>query len=114
MVSGNTGKSAGYALENLQQRARLFIGPGVEVYEGMIVGENARHQDMAVNPTKEKKQTNIRAAGADENIKLTPPIDLTLEQSLEFIDDDELVEITPKHIRLRKKMLTALAREKNR
>jgi GTP-binding protein len=114
VVSGNTGKSAGYALDNLQQRARLFIGPGVEVYEGMIVGENARRQDMTVNPTKEKKQTNIRAAGADENIKLTPPINLTLEQSLEFIDDDELVEITPKHIRLRKKMLTALAREKNR
>jgi len=114
LVSGNFGRTAGYALENLQDRSRLFIGPAVEVYEGMIVGENVRRQDMTVNPTKEKKQTNIRAAAADEAIRLTPPIKLTLEQALEFIDDDELVEITPKNIRLRKKMLTALAREKNR
>jgi GTP-binding protein len=114
LISGNNGKSAAYALDNLQERSRLFIGPGVEVYEGMIVGENARARDMTVNPTKEKKQTNIRAAGADEAIKLTPPIKLSLEQALEFIDDDELVEITPNHIRLRKKWLTENERSRNR
>ena len=106
LISGNNGKTASYALENLQERSKLFIGPGIEVYEGMIIGENARRQDMTVNPCKEKKQTNIRAAGADDAIKLTPPIKLSLEQALEFIDDDELVEITPKNIRLRKKYLT--------
>jgi GTP-binding protein len=114
LVSGNTGKTASYALENLQDRSRLFIGPGVEVYEGMIVGENARRQDMPVNPTKEKKQTNIRAAGADEAIRLTPAIKLSLEQALEFIDDDELVEVTPHNIRLRKKFLTENERSRHR
>jgi len=114
LISGNTGKTASYALENLQARARLFVGPGIEVYEGMIVGENVRRQDMPVNPTKEKKQTNIRAAGADEAIRLTPPINLTLEQALEFIDDDELVEVTPNHIRLRKKYLTENERSRHR
>lgn len=114
LVSGNFGKTASYALDNLQDRSRLFLGPGVEVYEGMIVGENARRMDMTVNPTKEKKQTNIRSAGADEAIKLTPPIKLTLEQALEFIDDDELVEVTPHNIRLRKKLLTENERSRNR
>jgi GTP-binding protein len=114
LVSGNNGRTASYALDNLQERSRLFIGPGVEVYEGMIVGENARRQDMPVNPTKEKKQTNIRAAGADEAIRLTPPIRLTLEQALEFIADDELVEITPHHLRLRKKYLTENERSRHR
>jgi GTP-binding protein len=102
LVSTNTGKTASYALDNLQERSSLFVGPGVMVYEGMIVGENVRSQDMLVNPCKEKKQTNIRAAGADEAIRLTPPIVLTMEQALEFIDEDELVEITPQNIRLRK------------
>jgi len=106
LVSAFVGKSSAYALNNLQERTRLFIGPGVQVYEGMIVGENPRSQDMIVNPTREKKKTNIRAAGADESIKLTPPIILNLEQALEFIDEDELVEITPQSIRLRKKLLT--------
>ncbi|MBU1867163.1 MAG: translational GTPase TypA [Candidatus Margulisbacteria bacterium] len=114
LISGNTGKTASYALDNLQQRARLFVKPGIEVYEGMIVGENSRAMDMTVNPCKEKKQTNIRAASADEAIRLTPPIILTLEQALEFIDDDELVEITPKNIRLRKKFLTENERDRNR
>ncbi|OGC11579.1 GTP-binding protein TypA [candidate division WOR-1 bacterium RIFOXYA12_FULL_52_29] len=114
LISGNTGKTASYALDNLQQRARLFVKPGIEVYEGMIVGENSRAMDMTVNPCKEKKQTNIRAASADEAIRLTPPIILTLEQALEFIDDDELVEITPKNIRLRKKYLTENERDRNR
>jgi GTP-binding protein len=112
LVSGNTGKTASYALNNLQDRSRLFVGPGIAVYEGMIVGENARRQDMPVNPCKEKKKTNIRAAGSDEAIQLTPPIKLTLEQALEFINDDELVEITPKNIRLRKKFLTENERGK--
>ena len=82
-----------------------MIPPGTEVYEGMIVGENARDNDMTVNPCREKKLTNIRAAGSDENILLTPAVRMSLEQALEFIDDDELVEITPLNIRLRKKLL---------
>lgn len=114
LISGNPGSTASYALENLQQRGKLFVGPGIRVYEGMIVGENSRSRDMTVNPTKEKKQTNIRAAGADEAIRLTPPIKLTLEQALEFIDEDELVEVTPKNIRLRKVFLTSNERERKR
>ncbi|OGC24212.1 GTP-binding protein TypA [candidate division WOR-1 bacterium RIFOXYC2_FULL_37_10] len=114
LVSAVPGKTAGYALNNLQDRSTLFIDPGVEVYEGMIVGENSRGQDMAVNPCKEKKLTNIRASGTDEAIRLTPPIKLTLEQALEFISDDELVEITPHSIRLRKKFLTENERSRNK
>ena len=114
MISGDNGKTASYALHNLQERGRLFVSPGVEVYEGMIIGETMRKQDMTVNPCKEKKQTNIRAAGADEAIRLTPAINLTLEQALEFIDEDELVEITPHNIRLRKKLLTENERSRNR
>jgi len=113
LVSGETGRSASYALSNLQERAKMFIGPGEEVYEGMIMGENSRIEDLTVNPCKEKKKTNIRAAAADIAIRLTPPIRLTLEQSLEFIADDELVEITPGSIRLRKKLLTELERSRN-
>ncbi|MDD2890455.1 MAG: translational GTPase TypA [bacterium] len=101
LISGTTGKSASYALGNLQDRSHLFIGPGVEIYKGMIVGENARKQNMIVNPCKEKKQSNVRAAGSDDAIQLTAPIKLTLEQALGFIEDDELVEVTPKNIRLR-------------
>lgn len=114
LVSTDAGTTTAYALDNLQDRARLFIGPGVKVYEGMIVGENPRKQDMVVNPTKEKKLTNMRAAGADQGIRLTPPIILSMEQALEFINDDELVEITPESIRLRKKWLTQNERERNR
>jgi len=106
LISSNPGRTASYGLAHIQERGSLFIGPGIDVYEGMIVGENSRSQDMPVNPTKEKKMTNIRAASADIAIKLTPPIILSLEQALEFINDDELVEITPKNIRLRKKFLT--------
>jgi GTP-binding protein len=102
LVSMVNGKSLAYALFNLQERGSLFIGHGVDVYEGMIVGIHSRGNDLTVNPTKAKQLTNIRAAGSDENILLTPPIRFSLEQALEFIDDDELVEITPASIRLRK------------
>jgi GTP-binding protein len=94
-----------YALDTLQERSELFVSPGDEVYEGMIVGENARDDDMAVNPTKEKKLTNMRATGTDKNILLKPPRDMSLETALEYIEEDELVEVTPTKIRLRKRIL---------
>ena len=106
LVSIANGKALAYSLFNLQERGALFIGHGAEVYEGMIVGIHSRGNDLPVNPTKAKQLTNIRAAGSDENILLTPPQKFSLEQALEFIDDDELVEITPQSIRLRKKLLT--------
>jgi len=106
LISNGKGKALGYALFNLQERGRLFIGHGDEVYEGMIIGIHSRDNDLVVNPLKAKQLTNIRAAGSDENIILTPPIRMSLEQALEFIDDDELVEVTPHNIRLRKKLLT--------
>jgi len=112
LVSTVAGKALAYALFNLQERGSLFIGHGVEVYEGMIIGVHSRGNDLPVNPTKGKQLTNIRAAGSDENILLTPPIRFSLEQALEFIDDDELVEITPKSIRLRKKLLTESERRR--
>ncbi len=105
LVSMVNGKTLGYALFALQERGRLFVQPGLEVYEGMIVGLHSRGNDLVVNPTKAKQLTNIRAAGSDENINLTPPIVFSLEQAIEFIEDDELVEITPTSIRLRKKLL---------
>lgn len=105
LVSMLTGKAVGFALFGLQDRSELFVGPGDEVYEGMIVGENARDNDMTVNPCREKKLTNIRAAGSDDNIILKPPRTLFLEAALEYIEDDELVEVTPKSIRLRKMSL---------
>lgn len=104
-VSNAQGRATAYALDQLQARAELFIGPGDEVYEGMIVGENSRENDLPVNPTREKKLTNIRAAGSDDNILLKPPRLLSLEAALEYIEDDELVEITPAKIRLRKWLL---------
>ncbi|SUZ94088.1 uncharacterized protein METZ01_LOCUS46942, partial [marine metagenome] len=107
LVSNMEGRSVGYALFNLQNRGRLIIGSGINVYEGMVIGIHSRSGDLTVNPTKEKKLTNIRAAGSDENILLTPPITHSLEQALEFINDDELVEITPAAIRIRKERLTA-------
>lgn len=105
LVVQENGRSTSYALNNLQERATMFIGPGVECYEGAIVGENSRSEDMVVNIAKEKKLTNMRAAGSDDNIILTPSRVFTLEQALEFIADDELVEVTPGAIRLRKKHL---------
>jgi len=113
LISNCAGKTSGYSLWNLQPRGKLFIGPQTEVYEGMIVGIHTRDNDLVVNVTKEKQLTNIRASGTDENIILTPPIPLTLEYALEFINDDELVEITPKSIRLRKKYLKETDRKRD-
>ena len=105
MISNSQGKVLGYALFNLQERGRLLVAPGQEVYEGQVVGIHARDNDLVVNPLKAKQLTNIRAASSDENILLTPPIRFSLEQALEFIEDDELVEITPAAIRIRKRFL---------
>jgi GTP-binding protein len=112
LIANGMGKVLAFALFNLQERGRLFVGPGDEVYEGMIVGIHSRDNDLVVNPLKGKQLTNMRAAGSDENIILTPPIRLSLEQALEFIDDDELVEVTPSFIRLRKKQLLEHERKK--
>jgi GTP-binding protein len=107
LVADRTGKTTGNAIFNLQERGEIFVTSGVEVYEGMIVGENARHSDLDVNIVKEKKLTNMRASSADEAIRLVPPRLMNLEQAIEFIRDDEMVEVTPKSIRLRKKILKA-------
>jgi GTP-binding protein len=112
LVADRPGPATAYAIFNLQERGEIFIDPGVQVYEGMIVGENARASDMDVNVTKEKKQTNMRASTADEAIRLIPPRRLGLEQAIEFINDDELVEVTPGSIRLRKRILAANMRPK--
>jgi GTP-binding protein len=112
MISNCTGKALGYSLFNLQERGNLFIGHGVEVYEGMVIGLHSRDNDLVVNPTKGKQLTNIRAAGTDENIVLVPPIRHTLEQALEFINNDELVEVTPLSIRIRKKSLSESGRKR--
>jgi GTP-binding protein len=113
LVSVATGKALTYSLETLQARGKLFLGHGDEVYEGMLVGINNRDNDMGVNPTKGKKLDNMRASGKDETIALVPPIRYTLEQALEFIEDDELAEITPKSIRLRKKLLSESERKRS-
>jgi GTP-binding protein len=105
LIANGAGKALAYALFNLQERGRLFIGHAEEVYEGMLIGIHTRDNDLVVNPLKAKQLTNIRAAGTDEALILSPPIRMSLEQALEFIDDDELVEVTPNHIRLRKKQL---------
>jgi GTP-binding protein len=112
LVADRGGVSVAYAIWGIQERGEMFVGPGIEVYEGMIVGENAREDDMNVNITKEKKQTNMRSSSADEAIRLIPPRDMALEKAIEFIADDEFVEITPKSIRLRKKVLDAKRRPK--
>lgn len=113
LIANGAGKALGYALFNLQERGRLFIGHGEEVYEGGLIGIHKRNNDLVVNPLKGKQLTNIRAAGTDENIQLSPPIRMSLEQALEFIDDDELVEVTPNHIRLRKKLLLENERKRS-
>ena len=112
LVVFETGETSSYGLYNAQERGELFVGPGVEVYEGMIVGESPKDEDITVNVCKKKHVTNMRAAGSDEALRLTPPTVLSLEQSLEFINDDELVEVTPKSIRLRKRILSKEQRMK--
>lgn len=112
LVAKERGATTPYALQSLQERAVMFVGPGVDVYEGMIVGQNSRDTDLVVNPCKKKALTNMRAAGSDDLILLTPPRELTLEQAIEFIENDELVEVTPKNIRLRKKLLNYTVRRK--
>ena len=105
LVSMENGMVTAYALEGLQERGTLFVGPGAEVYAGMVIGENARDNDLDVNPVRAKKLTNIRSSTSEIDVRLTPPVLLTLEQAMEFIDDDELVEVTPASIRLRKRVL---------
>jgi GTP-binding protein len=112
LVADREGNAVAYALFGLQERSTLFVPPGAPAYEGMIVGENARSGDLDVNVSKEKKQTNIRAAASDDNILLEPPLQITLEFALEYIEDDELIEITPDAIRLRKRVLNAVARKR--
>lgn len=112
MISMVRGQVNAFALDNLQQRGTMFVQPGDDTYEGMIIAENARGDDMDVNPCKEKKLTNMRASGSDKNILLKPPRLLTLEIALEYIEDDELVEITPTKIRLRKRELGVEDRKK--
>ena len=114
MVADRRGPTTGYALTNLQDRGAMFVGPGVEVYEGMIVGENARSDDMDVNPTKEKKLTNMRTSSSDHTIPLVPARQMSLEQALEFIREDECVEVTPHTVRLRKVVLNASDRARTR
>jgi len=105
LVSQDDGEAVAYALWKLQDRGRMFVSPGDALYEGMVIGIHTRDNDLVVNPVREKKLTNVRASGKDEAIVLTPPIALTLERAVEFIEDDELVEITPQSIRLRKRFL---------
>ncbi len=110
LVASETGRTTGYALAGVDQRGRFFVGPGVDVYEGMIVGRANDDKDIALNVAREKKMTNMRAAGSDDNVKLAPPETLSLERAIEFIEDDELVEVTPESIRLRKRLLNETAR----
>ena len=112
IVAFEAGKSITYGLYNAQDKGELFIGPGVDVYEGMIVGLNSRGEDLAINVCKEKHLTNTRASGSDDALRLVPPIQMSLEKAIEFIQDDELVEVTPKSIRLRKKILDSKERER--
>ncbi|MFR1324539.1 MAG: translational GTPase TypA, partial [Ezakiella massiliensis] len=114
LIAFETTTSTSYGLYQAQERGNLFIGPGVEVYEGMIVGENPKGLDIEVNVGKEKQKTNMRAAGTDDALRLVPPIVMSLEEALEFIEDDELIEVTPKSIRLRKKILSNQKRYKSK
>jgi GTP-binding protein len=111
LVADRRGPATSFALLNLQERGSMFVSPGDELYEGMVVGENARAEDLDVNATKEKKLTNIRSSTAEELVRLIPPRPMSLEQALEFIRDDEAVEVTPAHVRLRKVELSAQKRQ---
>ena len=113
LVSQEQGEAVAYALWNLEDRGRMFVSPGDKIYEGMIIGIHSRDNDLVVNPLKGKKLTNVRASGTDEAVRLTTPVKLTLESAVEFIDDDELVEITPQSIRLRKRYLSETERRRH-
>ena len=113
LIATEQGNAIAYALFNIQERGKLFINPQVKVYQGMIIGENSRENDLEVNVLKGKKLTNIRASGSDEAVKLTPPIKMSLEDMMSFIKDDELLEITPQSLRLRKKFLNSVERKRN-
>ena len=112
LVSMAKGKTLAYGIYHLQDRGRFFLGAGQEIYEGQVVGIHSRDNDLMVNPTKAKQLSNVRSSGADEALTLVPPIRHSLEQALEFIEDDELVEVTPESIRLRKKLLTENERKR--
>jgi len=112
LVSTDQGRSMAYALDTLQQRGKLFIGPGEEVYPGQVVGENPRKHDLPVNPTKAKQLDNMRSSGDGKGIMLSPPVEFSLERAIEYIEIDEYVEATPKHLRLRKRILDANQRRK--
>jgi GTP-binding protein len=112
-IAKETCTTVAYALWNLQERIKMFMGPGLDVYGGQIIGENAREGDLVVNPAKAKKLTNMRASGTDEAVVLIPHLNMSLEQSIAYIDDTELVEITPKSIRLRKKILNEIERKRS-
>ena len=114
MISMGNGRAVPYAIDGLQQRGTFFIEPNVETYEGMIVGEHCKEGDLMVNVQRAKQLTNLRAAGSDRNMKIAPALVMSLEQALEYIDDDELLEVTPKNIRMRKILLTELERRRNR
>ena len=112
LVAWETGEATTYGLYAAQERGELFIGPGTKVYEGMIVGRNPRNEDVTINVCRKKHVTNIRAAGSDEALRLSPPIEMSIESCMEFVGDDELIEVTPEHIRMRKKILDSSERGK--
>ena len=112
LIASEEGETTRYGLFNTQERGRLFVGPQVKVYEGMVVGENPKLDDIAVNPCKEKHLTAIRSSGADEKLLLTPPLIFSIEEAIEFLGDDELLEVTPKNLRIRKKILNTELRMK--
>lgn len=112
LIANSTGTASAYALWNLQERGKMFINPGIDVYEGMVIGQNSKDNDLEVNPLKSKQLTNIRASGKDESISLTPPVAMSLEQTISYIDDDELVEVTPNSIRIRKRHLNSVDRKR--
>jgi GTP-binding protein len=114
LVSTETGTSSGYSLDNAQQRGVLFIGPAVEVYLGMVIGQNSRDEDLELNPCREKKLTNTRSKSSDDGLVLTPPKILSLEEALEYIGEDELLEATPLNLRIRKRYLDPNMRKKNK
>jgi GTP-binding protein len=114
LVAMQKGEATGYSLNSFQPRGTLFINPGTKVYEGMIVGEHSRENDLVINVCKGKKLTNVRAAGSDDAIKLNPPRQFSLEQAMEYIEEDELLEVTPQNMRMRKKILKTADRKRNR